>query len=314
MTAPSPPVCILLAVYNGEKYLQQQLATIEAQTVPWTMIVADDGSTDGSRSILENFAEQHPGKVRLVSGPRTGRPQDNFFALVNLLGTEAYVAFCDQDDLWRSDKLEILRRECIGLENRVGVDRPCLVYSDLAVVDQDDNIVADSFWTQTRVSPSKVTLGSLLVENVSPGCAMLVNAAMISKFKEFRGDLHCALMHDWWLMLMAQAFGVPLHVDERLVRYRQHSANAAGSADRAGFAHIRRKALQSRSHETARTSRQAALFAEAYRNDLSQRDLRRVLAMATVSTRPKIVRLCSYVRHGLLKQGLPRRLFQFMKM
>lgn len=314
MTSSDAPVCILLAVYNGEAYLREQLASIEAQTAEWTMIAADDGSTDRSLSILEEFAERHECRVRIVSGPQTGRPQDNFFELLKLVDHAAYVALCDQDDLWRSDKLEVLRRECGELEQRVGSGRPCLVYSDLSVVDQNDRLVADSFWAQTRVSPLKATFGSVLVENISPGCAMLLNPAMVSKFKEFSGELQSVIMHDWWLMLISQALGASSYVDEQLVRYRQHAANAAGTADRSGLVHVREKILQSRRPENTRTSQQARLFAIAYGSDLDRRHLQQVRAMSTVSEYSKPRRIYAYIRYGLLKQGLDRRVFQFLKM
>ena len=99
-------VTILLATLNGEDYLKAQLESIAAQTYEnWQLVVGDDGSTDGTISILEEFSKQYPEQVTIIKNdPPQGSAKDNFISLIqNSYGP--YFMFCDQDDVWKPDKI-----------------------------------------------------------------------------------------------------------------------------------------------------------------------------------------------------------------
>lgn len=111
-TAPShatgrpPPVAILLATYQGERFLAAQLDSIAAQSCrDWRLVVSDDGSTDTTREILRRFAAAHPDRdIELRDGPRQGATR-NFLSLLDAVAPGEAVAWCDQDDLWLPNRL-----------------------------------------------------------------------------------------------------------------------------------------------------------------------------------------------------------------
>lgn len=105
-TGRPPPVVILLATYQGERFLATQLDSILAQSCrDWRLVVSDDGSTDATREILRRFAAAHPDRdIELRDGPRQGATR-NFLSLLDAVAPGEAVAWCDQDDLWLPDRL-----------------------------------------------------------------------------------------------------------------------------------------------------------------------------------------------------------------
>src|SRR5215468_8962546 len=107
-SATSPAVTILLCTLNGERFLAEQLASVERQTFKnWTLIASDDGSQDSTKSILLAFQKScQPGKVGIIDGPQRGATANFLFqSCAENLASE-YYAFCDQDDVWDVDKLD----------------------------------------------------------------------------------------------------------------------------------------------------------------------------------------------------------------
>ncbi|SHM54426.1 Glycosyl transferase family 2 [Paracoccus solventivorans] len=105
-TSRPPPVVILLATYQGERFLAAQLDSILAQSCrDWRLVVSDDGSTDATRELLRRFAAAHPDRdIELRDGPRQGATR-NFLSLLDAVAPGEAVAWCDQDDLWLPDRL-----------------------------------------------------------------------------------------------------------------------------------------------------------------------------------------------------------------
>lgn len=139
-------VTILLATLNGEDYLKAQLESIAAQTYEnWQLVVGDDGSTDDTISIIEEFSEKHPDQVTIIKNdPPQGSAKDNFISLLrNSYGP--YFMFCDQDDVWKPDKIYLTLQKMESLEARYGDKIPILVHSDLSVADSNLEMIAESF-------------------------------------------------------------------------------------------------------------------------------------------------------------------------
>ena len=106
--------------------------------------MGDDGSTDGTISILEEFSKQYPEQVTIIKNdPPQGSAKDNFISLIqNSYGP--YFMFCDQDDVWKPDKIYLTLQKMEALEARYGEKTPILVHSDLSVVDHNLEMVAES--------------------------------------------------------------------------------------------------------------------------------------------------------------------------
>lgn len=292
---------ILMATYNGERYLPEQLASIAGQTEgQWKLHVRDDGSADGTWQMLQDFSAKHPGKVELArNGERLGA-KENFARLLGEVQEPGDYAFCDQDDVWEPEKLEILQEKLRKLENRKEV-LPALVYSDAAVINQAGEVVSESFVGQTGVLlPEHRVMESLLLCNFVQGAAAMWNG----RLQEILGR-HAmpeeALMHDWWLALVAAGHGKIGYVPEKLSRYRQHGDNVVGGFDRqAWHGTVRRKLRTGRIRRLVESNHQMLDLrrqqAEAYERLYGDRRVGRYLEIDR--KRPKIYRAYLGIREG----------------
>lgn len=223
-------ISILLATFNGVPYLRRQLESLACQTtLPTELIVGDDGSFDATRSIIEDFAETSPFLVRwLPSHNERLGPRTNFARLLEHASGN-YILFCDQDDVWLPDKITLSIKEIQRLEGLHGLDTPCLVHTDLSVIDGSDSILAPSFWKYQYLEPSlSLKLNAAVAQNVATGCTMLVNRAAVNAITPV--PLTGPLMHDWWFLIVTLAIGgMVSYIDCPTVLYRQHEANAVGA-------------------------------------------------------------------------------------
>src|SRR5262249_54654542 len=129
MTSPASAadstIDILLATYNGAAYLEEQLASIEAQAHPnWRLIARDDGSSDRTADILAAFRTRHPGKVTIVRDADGNLGLVQNFSRLMEASTAPYAAFCDQDDVWLPEKLSLCLARMRDLEAEHGRDKP----------------------------------------------------------------------------------------------------------------------------------------------------------------------------------------------
>lgn len=311
--AASDLVVVLLATFDGSRYLQQQLDSIAAQShIHWRLVVADDGSRDDTLAIVQRFFEKHPDRVRIVRDGPVRSARDNFFRLLRVAGPAPYFAFCDQDDVWSLDKLERLVRRCQQLETQHG-DQPCLVYSDLAVVDAQLSLLNPSFMDQVRARPDRISHKTLLAENAIPGCAMLLNAALADVFRTREFDPTRAVMHDWWIALLASTVGHISYVPISLVNYRQHATNTLGSVERSGLAFTLSKLFWGDRSAALQSYTQAEAFLGAYADLLDPGVREEMRAFASLRHRHKFERIRLILKHRILKQTLARRAYQLLR-
>ena len=234
MTGPgeAPSLVILLSSYDGERFIAEQIESIRRQTVTrWLLLVRDDGSTDRTVEIVERLAARDARITLLRDGRGNLGPAQSFGALMEaaLERGANHVAFADQDDVWREDKLA-LELEVLGqLEATAGREVPLLVHSDLAVVDESLHVIHPSFqeFHGLRYDPG-APLRVLLVQNVVTGCACVANRSLVRAAV----PLPRVVMHDWWLALVAATLGRIRRNPVATVLYRQHGGNAAGGPGR----------------------------------------------------------------------------------
>jgi glycosyltransferase involved in cell wall biosynthesis len=218
-------VDVLLACYNGEAYLRQQLDSLLWQDFRDLRIIArDDGSRDATPAILAEYARRHPGRVALLGdGAGNLGVIGNFNRLAGA-ATAPYVAFCDQDDVWKRGKISHTLEAMRAAETRPG---PVLAHTDAVVVDRDLRPISPSLWRHEGSSPSHASrLGGLLLQNVVTGCTAMANRLLMDLAFPVPAE---AMMHDWWLALTATAFGRIAALRERTMLYRQHGASVVGA-------------------------------------------------------------------------------------
>jgi len=223
-------VNILLATYNGGKYLAQQLASLQAQTLSnWVLLVRDDGSTDNTRDILDGFAADDRRITIIRDDNRNLGVARNFALLAEAASTlgAPFFAFCDQDDVWVPTKLQVQVQTARDLTRQYGGGMPILVHSDLAVVGSDLTPVHPSFMRYQGIpNPGNPELPTVVFQNHVVGCTALGNRALLELALPQPDGVY---MHDWWIAICAKAAGMVEYVPERLVSYRQHGSNQVGA-------------------------------------------------------------------------------------
>lgn len=241
MSVSPMQVIILLATCNGEPFLAAQLDSLLAQSHgDWLLLARDDGSTDGTREVLTAYRDREP--QRIVPLPAAGRRAPlgacrNFAGLLDYLlanerrlGLDRYlIAFCDQDDLWHPHRL----RDSVAALNRLAgtaapplTERPLLTHCELRVIDADGRPLADRFSDFQGFDPRRHRFDDLLLGNVVSGCGALMTPALARLATPIP---EAAVMHDWWIALVASLVGRIGYIERPLVAYRQHGANTFGA-------------------------------------------------------------------------------------
>ena len=227
---------IIMATYNGEKYIKEQLDSIFSQTVTdWRLIVSDDCSRDKTVAIVKEYQKNFPEKIILVENKKpSGSAQNNFFNAVKY-ATADYIMFADQDDVWLPRKIEETFRVMQSLELKYGTNIPLLVHTDLKVVDESLNIINESIFDMQKMDWQRCSFNNLLVQNIVTGCTILGNKKLFSYLQTIPQH---AVMHDMWLALIAAAFGQIGFLNKSTILYRQHGKNANGAQNVRSLAYL----------------------------------------------------------------------------
>ena len=295
---------VLLATWQGAHFLRDQLDSLLAQeTEPFTIVVADDGSTDDTLAILAEYDRAHPGRFRFLppADARLG-PQANFSRLLEAARAD-YIFLCDQDDVWLPGKMDAKLRAIRELEREHGPTTPCLVHSDLTVVDRHGAVLGSSFFAYAGIRPHLDSLMSLIATNVATGCASVINRALRDRAVPVPAN---ALMHDHWVAQVAAAIGVITHLEESTILYRQHGGNALGAqhASAATFFDNLREALVG-SHSLSVMERyvaSAGALAGRVGDRLDPRSRAMLVAFAGLKRQPAVLRLLTLARHRIYKR------------
>ncbi|MFA0426716.1 glycosyltransferase [Vibrio sp. 10N.222.51.C5] len=295
---------IILATYNGERFLQQQLLSIqqnsEYQELINRIIVVDDGSTDNTQSIVQ-AAIKSDSKIEWHHN-YSGQPgaMANFAFGLSLSDAD-YVMLCDQDDIWLPKKIVLSFHAAQKAEDQHNKHTPILIFTDKQIVDEKLNVLCESYFTLKKISKQwHHSFESLSQQNVASGCTMLMNRALLNKSLPMPKQ---AYMHDWWLALVASRCGVIELVDKPLIQYRQHDSNTIGAKQRKPWQLCTQFPLQlsqfKRSFECIRQQAQAFELFEK-KNDLMPNGT--IAALAAISKMSNVERLTAY-RQGLITRS-----------
>ncbi len=226
---------IVLSTFNGSRFIGQQIKSIQEQSISnWELLVRDDGSTDGTQALLKEFASLDS-RIKVVEGEAKNLgPTQSFAYLMKVASDSDYLFFCDQDDFWLPSKIAMSLKAIKEIESSESTTIPIAVHSDLSICDENLNIVVHSMKKDSRAksAPNINLFMPLLAQNFVTGCTLGVNQALLKASLPIANE---ALMHDWWIALIASALGKIAFIPEALVKYRQHGKNASGTAHKRGI-------------------------------------------------------------------------------
>ena len=220
-------IAVLLATYNGERFLREQIESLYAQTIKdWTIYVHDDGSTDRTKAILDEYAEKKDNFV-VLDYPSQKGASNNFFSLLKRVDA-SYFFFADQDDVWMSNKMEKCLGRMLQIEKST-ISKPVLVCCDACVTDEKLKVVSPSLWELSGAHPEFLTnFNESAATPFVTGCTMLLNKA--AKESVLWNVTDKATMHDAFITLCVfKACGIVEPIRESLMYYRQHGENTLGA-------------------------------------------------------------------------------------
>ena len=224
---------VILCTYNGEKYLREQLDSIANQTIlDWKICAYDDRSTDRTIELLQKFGADYPGKVEVHRNSELFGASRNFLyasAEQSLdMTDDDYIMFCDQDDIWDADKMEVSLNEMGRLISTNGNEEPLLVFGDSRVVDEQLNPICDSLMSYNNYDMSHLGLSYELMENKMQGCTIMINselARMLQKRPDYVG------MYDGYTALLALSMGHVSYLGRTVLKYRRWKASVSSTED-----------------------------------------------------------------------------------
>lgn len=286
---PKKTAAILLATYNGAKYIREFLHSLCEQSFKdFCIYVRDDGSSDTTLAILSEYSSRLsirmlPSQVRL--GPAKG-----FFRIMEEADDgHAYYLLADQDDYWYADKVERAVQALRGHEDDI-----ILYCSRLEYVDEHLSHLDFS-----RV-PRLLALENAVVENIATGCTVAITRR--TRREMLASKPHDFIMHDWWLYMYCTAFGKVIYDAQPSIKYRQHGGNTIGAATSI-LDDFRRRWSRFREREGGihRLSRQAKAFLSCYGARL-QPSQRRLLEQLVAGTEKFTARLLLALRPPVSRQ------------
>ena len=211
-----------LCLYNGEKYINDQLSSILNQTIPpLEIVICDDGSTDNGISKACALLDLHLVNYRIIRNTVNRGVANNFLNAIKLCTSE-YVFTSDQDDLWREDKaaniLDVFEKNPSAM----------LVFSDGDLIDSDNVSLNCTIWESVGITDIMLTeckwFDYMLPKHIVTGATMAIKKELIEDI-EYVPE---GFIHDEWFALKAAIKNAMFACPEKLIRYRQHTSNVIG--------------------------------------------------------------------------------------
>jgi len=260
--------------------------------------------------MLSVYADKYPDKFVITQRKKnSGSAKHNFMDII-IKNKSAYVMLCDQDDVWLPDKIEKTLSQMKKME-QMYPNTPILVRTDLCVVNNDLDVINPSYKKAMHSNFGRTELRHVLIQNTFAGCTAMYNKVLADLIID---EPDYCIMHDWWIELVASAFGKLCHIDEPTALYRQHDKNEIGAKDVRKLSYkIDRVIHYKEVKEAIRiTYKQAESFLKIYKDKLQKNQivlLERYCMMPTLSKLSRWKTICSL---GTYKNGLSRNIAYFL--
>lgn len=218
-------ISVALCTYNGERFLREQLESIANQShLPDELIVCDDGSTDGTRAILEEFVKVAPFCVKVIFNTENLGYVKNFEKAISLCSGDL-IFLSDQDDRWREDKValmqEIFSNPAIGM-----------AFSNASIMDEHGQLTGELLWDAAHFNAKAQqyflhgeAYKILYLKNIVSGCTMAFRRQLWHLIRPLPKDI--PFIHDAWIALMSAIVSEVTFIDKPLIQYRLHAQQSA---------------------------------------------------------------------------------------
>lgn len=300
-------ISILLSIYNGRKYIKELLYSLFTQTYKnIEVIVRDDGSSYSSLDILQSY------DIKLLKSNKNLGAKGSFaelskYALEN--SDSEYFIFCDQDDVWKADKVEKTLLKMQELEKMYGKNIPLLVHTDLEVVNESLETISNSMWEHEKINPELNSLNRLLIHNTITGCTMMINRNLAKMCLAIPKE---AIMHDWWMGLVASTFGKIGYINDATIKYRQHSKNDTGTR-KYSLRYIINRFKKFDDINIDKNIAQAKQFLILFDNKLDKDTKKMLEDFTSIKTKPYYKRVFILFKYDLFKYGFFRNIGLILK-
>ncbi len=296
----NPKIEILLATYNGEKYVGEQIDSIINQTYNnWELLIRDDNSKDRTLEILKEY-EKKDKRIKVIEDKKGNLGfVKNFEELLNN-SKEDWVMFSDQDDYWLENKIE----KYVAILNTSSEDilkKPMLIHSNSFICDDNLEIVKEEF-INSKIA-NEYNEDNFYFAYFVQGSTVLINRAIIDLALPFSKNV---TVHDRYFHLLAEFLGKRIFINESLIKYRQHSNNKIGAKSS-----VISKILKKRYFHTE--DRELILeIQKKYKDNLETEQIEKIEKYLEV-TNDKKNRFLRFYLSREFKMNIKKRLFMLLK-
>ena len=210
---------ILMATYNGEKYLVEQLDSIINQTYHnWNLLIRDDNSTDKTLEIIQNYHKKDK-RIKILKDNKGNLGiVRNFEELLKSSESE-FIMFSDQDDIWVENKLDMYLKMIEKIKNK-----GFMIHSDAILFDKNkSNILKDTFISEKAINRG---LENVFFNYFVQGATILISKEIKNFILPFPKEVY---LHDRYIHLISELFFERIFVNKALIYYRQHGDNQIGA-------------------------------------------------------------------------------------
>lgn len=304
-------VAVLMSTYNGEIYLAEQIESLLAQEYKdFTIYIRDDGSSDGSIRIIDEYCIQSRRVVRVESADNIGCAA-SFLSLLQFVDADIYL-FCDQDDIWLPNKIQ----RVVDFYSVTEMTIPTLYHCDLAVVDQDLKLIHRSFLQHQKMSAREsMKKNNLFIQNFVVGCTSAINASLAKIILMDIEEHHFKMiaMHDWWFAITARLFGNIYYDNVQTILYRQHTNNVLGAKSSSIFRFLtlglNGEGLKRVYSFRKKVTDQSKLILQIYGASINNEQKNLIqLVINALGGNASVINLLDCMRHGCYMQGFKRNI------
>lgn len=299
---------IVLAAYNGEKYIREQLESLLDNDFKDICIeVCDDGSSDNTVQIVKEYVERY-NCIKLHENEKNLGYTMNFLEGIRR-SQSPYIMLCDQDDIWHRDKIRKTYERMKQLEKENKHELPLMVFTDAMNFDSSNGKELGSFHKNSHLDVKKLDTAHLFMENKCIGCTIMINGIVREYLKVLPEEIR---VHDWWLALICSHFGKISYIEETTLQYRQHSGNMIGGSSFFDYVKGRIANLHKQKEAIQAAFAQGSAFYSIFGTELPDQTHETAARFAGMSRMGTWGRKKAMLRYGFCKSGFIRNVALFL--